>query len=69
VIAKSDKGKKHLKAFVSQIMPELRNPVNTLQPLDYNPYERLGPVPPNDYSYWNRVDGYQGMEFNFNPGE
>lgn len=50
------------------INPELRSEMNTMQPLDYNPYARLGPVPPNEYSYWNRA-GSSGQEIYFDPAD
>jgi hypothetical protein len=60
--------KEKLQAYITQLIPELRNPENTLQPLDYNPYSRLGPVPPNEYSYWNRA-GAAGQEIYFDPAD
>jgi hypothetical protein len=49
-------------------MPELRNPINTMQPMDFNPYGQMGPVPPNEYSYWNRA-GALGQETYFDPAD
>ena len=54
--------------LASYINPELRSGVTTLQPLDYNPYERIGPMPPNEYSYWNRA-GSAGQEIFFDPND
>jgi len=62
---KKTKEQEFLAAF---IQPELQNPVNTLQPPDYNPYGRLGPVPPNEYSYWNRA-GNLAQETYFDPAD
>jgi hypothetical protein len=52
----------------SYINPELRSEMNTMQPLDYNPYGRLGPMPPNEYSYWNHA-GSTGQEVYFDPAD
>lgn len=54
--------------LASYIIPELRNSANTLQPMDHNPYERLGPMPPNEYSYWNKA-GNLGQEAYFDPAD
>lgn len=62
------KAKENLQAYITQLVPELRNPENTMQPLDYNPYGRLGPMPPNEYSYWNRA-GNVGQEIYFDPAD
>lgn len=62
---KKTKEQEFLSAFIT---PELRNPINTMQPLDYNPYERLGPMPPNEYSYWNRA-GNLAQEIYFDPAD
>jgi len=56
-------GKEFLTAFIT---PEIRNELNTLQPLDYNPYERFGPMPPNSYNYWNRA-GDSSQQIYFDP--
>lgn len=66
-MSKSDKAKKQLKAYTEQLIPEIRSEMATLQPMDYNPYERLGPLPPNNYNYWNRSAGYQDVEPYFDP--
>lgn len=55
------KAKEQLNEYIAQLIPEIRNPVNTLQPLDYNPYERIGPLGPNEYSYWNSGQAYNTM--------
>ncbi len=55
------KAKEQLNEYVAQLIPEVRNPINTLQPMDYNPYERIGPLGPNEYSYWNNGQPYNMM--------
>lgn len=62
------KAKENLQAYVTHLIPELRNEVNTLQPMDFNPYGQMGPVPPNEYSYWNRA-GALGQETYFDPAD
>lgn len=66
-MSKADKAKQQLKAYTEQLIPEIRSEMATLQPMDYNPYERLGPLPPNNYNYWNRAAGYQDVEPYFDP--
>ena len=66
-MSKSDKAKQQLKAYTEQLIPEIRSEMPTLQPMDYNPYERIGPLPPNSYNYWNRSAGYHDVEHYFDP--
>ena len=66
-MSKADKAKKQLKAYTEQLIPEIRSEMATLQPMDHNPYERLGPLPPNNYNYWNRAAGHQDVEPYFDP--
>jgi hypothetical protein len=54
---KKKKAKENLKSFAMQIFPELGPEVSTMQPMDYNPYERIGPLPATEYNPWNRA-GY-----------
>ena len=51
------KAKENLKSFAMQIFPELGPEISTMQPMDYNPFERIGPMPAGEYSMWNR-SGY-----------
>ena len=67
-MSKADKAKQQLKAYTEQLIPEIRSEMATLQPMDYNPYERIGPMPPNEYSYWNRA-GSAGQEVFFDPAD
>lgn len=62
---KKTKEQEFLAAYIT---PELRPEVATMQPMDYNPYERIGPMPPNEYSYWNRA-GSTGQEVFFDPAD
>ncbi len=64
---KPTKAKKQLKAYTEQLIPEIRSELSTMQPMDYNPYERFGPLAPNNYNYWNRSTGYQDVEPYFDP--
>lgn len=66
-MSKSEKAKQQLKAYTQQFIPEIQAGMSTLQPLDSNPYERLGPLAPNNYNYWNRSNGYQDVQPYFDP--
>lgn len=50
-MAKSTKAKEFLATY---IQPELSNPLPTLQPVEVNPFERIGPLPTKEYSPLNR---------------
>jgi hypothetical protein len=54
---KKQKAKENLRSFAMQIFPELGPDTRTLQPLSYNPFERIGPMPATEYNPWNRA-GY-----------
>lgn len=67
MMSKTDKAKQQLKVYTQQLMPEIQASMSTLQPAEANPYGRLGPLPPNNYNYWNRSNGYQDVEPYFDP--
>jgi len=59
--------KEHLQMFIAQMNPEVSTGQSTLQPVDHNPYGRIGPLPPTTYNYGNRTGGYQSVQPYFDP--
>jgi len=62
---KKTKEQEFLAAYIT---PELRPGMAAMQPLDFNPYGRIGTMPPKEYSYWNRA-GSAGQEIFFDPAD
>ena len=65
MVKKKTKEQEFLAAYIT---PELRPEMAAMQPLEVNPYGRFGPMPPNEYSYWNRA-GSAGQEVFFDPAD
>ncbi len=59
--------KEHLQMFIAQMNPEAATGQSTMQPMETNPYGRVGPLPPTIYNFGNQTNGYQSVQPYFDP--